>query len=519
MNDSVFDVYNDWSEHFRVASHYEIMEDYPSLTDWSQFRGAYTQYVNSFGGNNSNLLNRDINCITLFFPPMKYETSEDYTKRMASASPWNVYKTAIQSVIGLMSRKDANIANMDTAETEYLDNIDGKGSGLQSFIKRKVYPAIMGGHGGILVDYAGDRVVWDCYDARQVSKKHTVIDYCEGMQYLKRVVLVTCEKRETEKEYDYKNVKKSLVLKLVDKSELKNLPLLESIPYTKSKDPKNFVAIYEVVEQVDGEKIKIVRNGYFKSKSGKTFDTIPFFPFSADNGNGNGEPPFFSAAKKDFKQGDIESLFEIALQVSNYPMIVHKKEMESLPTEDGENDGNKVATLEISANTVFEIDQDDDLYFLEWNGKTFELTMKWLYDLAYQITAMIINKLSDQSTAKTKAQYEGEQMTNTATIVSMVDSAEKAIRAANVASAFYLDMGKEKIADIYLNRDFIREVADPNFTNSILSIWESKLISGMTAIKTLQKKEIIDENTNFKVEQETIEQEDVYAGTDLAETE
>lgn len=507
MNSEIFDIFETWAKNYKVACHFEMMEDFPTLTDFSQFQNIYTQATNFF--REGNISYEQSSSIALFFPPLKYESQADYFRRLANTSPFNVYKTIIYSVIGLMGRKNFTIENQDTAETEFIFNIDGAGNSLQSFINNYCFSAIMSGIGGIFVDWIKNKPVWSIYDARTISRKHLIKDFVDGREYLKRVVLVTEEKEETEP-FEYETRKKALCLKIINKMDLPEFLKGDFVKVSDEKDSSNFVAVFEVYkESKDG--VEKVDFGAFKSKDGSYMDSLPFFIFGAGE---NCELPFYSAIRKNLKHADLESVFEEALKISNFPMMYGKFNGDQVPS-DIENDGyQQKQVMKISSKSFFELGVDEEIGFIEWKGTSFDKTIQYLDILVRQVSQMIINKLSDQQSQKTKAQYEGEQMTDTSLLLYMIDSIEKAINSANVTTAKYLNIDPEKAPLISLNKDLVKEVTSPNFLNSIIQAWESKLISGDTSIKSLQQKEIIPIVTNFQMEQEKILEEETFAGTE-----
>jgi len=504
-NENIFELFDNFTDAYEVASHFELMEDFPCLTAFSEFRNAFNSYVGFVAGARTySLVNRNDSLISLFFPALKSEEAENYIRRLSNMAPNNIYKKAISSVIGIMTRKNPMISNPDKADSDFLLNV-GNSLDYKKIINRKIAPALLSGFGGIFVDYSGYSVVWNVFDARNISKRNLKKINISGEEYLTRVVIVTDECRENE-EYEKKIEKSAFCMKLIDRAMLQSFLDGEEVEATEGENGNDFVSVYEKYEE---EREGIVRKsfGFFKNKSGESFDKIPFFLFGSDGY----QPPFYAAAKKSFKYAEVESLFEESLMVANYPMLVHKTDGNALEVS---QDGSGKSVVKISAKSIIPIGVNESLEFLEWNGKSFEATERRLDKMEYQIVSMIVNRLSDQSTERTKAQYEGEQMTNTAVIVTLVDSAEIAIQQATVASAFFLGIKNEKIPVIKINRDFIKETVDPNFINAIMNSWDSKFMSGETATKILQEKEVMPDATNFRTEQERIQEESIYSGTE-----
>jgi len=514
MNEEIFEVFDNFSQHFKVASHFELMNDFPSLTDWIEFRNSYN-YYSSYLTSSGFLRYKDfVNDVAIFFPPHKHEQIEDYIRRMSTTSPYNVYKHSINALLGIIGRKDATITNSEEARTDFLHKLDSSSRDWQNFIRTEVFPAAMTGLGGIFVDNVNGRPVWSCYDARHISRKHLCSEYIAGEDYLKRVVLVTASQTERkDKEYEYEECKKALCLKLIERSELAEFESGEYVSFSREKDPDNFVAVFQIYEKRESEEMELTSQGVFRNVSGETLNRLPFFLFK---GADSMEVPFFSAAKKALKLADQESVFENGLAVANYPMLVHKSDRSSLPidSEVTENNQNLRPGLIISPRSVFELPQDDSLDFLEYEGKPFKLTFEYLKHLAYQVSSMIANKLADQNTMKTKAEYEGQQMTNTSVVLRIVDSCENAVQSACVASIFYLGGQEQEIPKIDLNRDFVREQVPSGFVDSIVKTWASGLISGDLAINILRDKEIIETDTTYQEQLEKIEQEQIFSGTE-----
>ena len=509
---AIFEVYNDFSDNLKVASHYELMQDFPTLTPFTQYTTAYQNYYLQIGTQFN--IDQNGNVVSLFFPPLRMESAEDYTRRLSSLSPNNIYKSVVNSVIGLMGRKNPSFENVEDHEKEFTINLNGQGDSLFSIIKNKVFPSIMSGLVGILVDYVGDKVVWSVYDARNISKKHLIKETVQGVEYIKRSVIVTEEVIEDkEKPFTYKSRKKALLLMLIDKKDVRDFEAGKQVDIASSTDPSDFVAVYRnIVESSNSSNpYDIVDSGVFRSKSNQTFDTIPFYLIGADE---NADVPFYSACKKSFKKANIESLFEEAIQISNYPMIYTKSDRAGLPKSLVQNEsGEEEEKISISPQALIELGQQDDIGFLEWGGACFQITDEYMQKLDHQVTSMIINKQSNQQTQKTKAEFQGQQTTDTSLMVVLVNNCQKIIQNALTASTFYLGKETSKTPIISLSTDFVKEIADGSLMTSILNCYNDGLISGDLAIKTFQKKEIIDEDTNFQIQQEKIQEEQVYSGT------
>lgn len=520
MNEKIFEIFKDWDDEFNVRSHFEIMRDFPSLTSWTQYNVPFELYRKQLNG--MGLYTRSD--IILWFKPQKAEGLSDYLNRISSIAPFNVCKHAIDSVVGLMTRKPPQIANEakegeEGPEVEFLKTVTGEQDWTEA-IRDKLYPAMFSGIGGILVDITDKgRIIWDIYDAESISKKHLAREQIEGEEYLKRVVLVSTYDREKEDaQFEYEKVKKALILKLVDISETEvtgaGFPA-----YTRGTDPDNFAAVYEIWEQGEKDKdVVLKKSGVFRSRTGQVFNYLPFFLVAADKKTFC--PAFKAAEKIQFEYSNQESSFRGSLKISNFPMLVYKSDRNGLPEEmrrtlnaDGET-YTVEKTLTLSPQAVFEIGENDDLLWLEHQCHNYEATQRELELMRYQITAAIVNKLSDQATQRTKAQFEGEQMTNTAPLIPFVSSGQSAIQAAATASIFFLGLPPEKAPIIELNKDFIREIAESGLMVAIKDSWLDGLISGDTAIKILQDKEILDLPTNFKLEQEKIQEERTMSGTE-----
>lgn len=217
---TIYQIFDNYEQAYQVSAHYELMNDFKSLISYTEWNQSYKFWsdisASTVIGRFSGAVNYDSeikSLIPIFFPPQRFTNYRDYIERLATTCPFNVYKSAINSVIGLMSRKNITFTNdEEVTDKTWLVDLDGTGNGFQSIINRRVFPAIMGGLGGIYVDYIGDRVIWNVFDAQEISRKHIIKEYVQGKEIYKRIVVVTCGKEEDpDREFKYNHYKKSIV--------------------------------------------------------------------------------------------------------------------------------------------------------------------------------------------------------------------------------------------------------------------------------------------------------------------
>ena len=513
MNEkAVFEVFNGFREAYVSEAHFQLMNDLPMLTDYASFIGYATQYYNRVIYN-ANVVNGNSRNIALFLPPEKHEPIDDYISRLGKMAPFNPYKSMINSVIGLMTRKPAKIENETKADAKYLDTV-ANGDWWGCALKTEVFPAALAGIGGILVDYENGEISWQIFDNRSISRKHIIKEKIKGREFLKRAVIISYEKRECEdRPFEYEEVEKALVLSLIEKSSLNDFMEGSDYSYSRGKDPDKFVAVWEQFENKNNE-IDRIDFGVYQSQNGNYLNTLPFHLFSSTQ---NGDAPFFSAAKKTFSFMNMESFFDQALEVANYPMMQYKSDSNSLPGELNTDSSVPKEELKLSARSIFEIAQDDDISFIEWEGKPFVVTMDRLAQIVVQIGAMIIHSHSDQKNVRTKAEYEGQQTTDTSSILGIVEAVEKAIQAAVATSHNFLALSPESMPIISLNKDFVHESYQSGMIDDLLKLYDARLIAGDTALKTLAQKEVIFE-TSMELEQQKIQKEDFMNGGEPIQT-
>lgn len=442
----------------------------------------------------------------------RYEGNKDYEKRQSLISIFNLYKKIILSVIGLASRKPPAFTIQNESDNELrqlLTDVNLHRSNLSSYLSNEVFKAAMGGFGLILVDYSRSRQrpYFRTYNASSI--RHVRYSYEDGNLVFHRVVLITKSREEIPgKDFEYQEIETALVLKLeaVDGNSEESQSARE-----------RRVAKWEVWKKVtdQSEPDEPEDSGEFIDANQVPLNFLPIAPFYGEELQpGLGQPPLYPAAKKNLKHMNVESSFESGLLIANYPMLAlfanGAGEMQPDADNGKEDNDYNDNPFKLSPRAFFTIpDNDARLEFIEFEGTSLELTMKAMQKLEEQVVSMGINILTDQKTQITKAQYEGESLVNTSVLEQIVSSVETAINTAYAIAARYLgrDPQNSGLSEITLNRDYIAQMAEPNFIREIRELWQDRLISGQRVVDVLVQQEVLPNGTSYESEQELIQEE------------
>lgn len=405
----------------------------------------------------------------VYIPKWAAEKPEGYKKRATSAKLYGGLARSLSASVGMLFAKPPKLVNTTPAIDAHAENIDGKGTHHDVFLKRKAEDGLADGIAYILVDFArvpegvvvhgGNEValnlrpLWCGYSRADVLNWVTAI-----IDNVETTVQVTLREAATTRTGKYG---------VVTNLRYRRLQLsLVPPPPERPTDPPTRVATWELVEEVkaaEGTTERRIDGGFFRDRLGRVLGEIPLAVGYAGRTDALfcADPPLLPIAWCNLEHYRISCDLRYYESLCAYPQPYIKGSL--APTGLITADGAAVpAKFQMGPNVLWHLTADSEAGFVELAGTTLDklaASVQRCKDEMGELGASFLaKKTRGVETAEAKRiDSAAENATLATAAVGIADMANQAWR----FHAMYLGIEPAQAPTVALNTEFEDLSMDP----------------------------------------------------------
>ena len=404
--------------------------------------------------------------------PQEPQELEDAWQRRVSRATLTPFTVRIaEQAAGLVLRKAITLESkeqdgeVDEYWTEFLEDVDGRGTSLSAFARRLLISSILYGHAGCLVDYPSREAAPSLQAERLAGLR----------PYLKQV---DC-KQIIGWRFDEKNP-----LAPIDQVRINEYV---SVPFGEFGDKT-----IRQIRVLEPGKYRVFRResdrdvntpggsqGWYVHEEGPiSLDVIPLaLTYSQKISDFVSTPPLLSLANINIQHAQRAADLQHSLHVAAMPIMVMK----------GFDDAPDPAGL--SVNNAILLPPEGDCFMVEPASSSFDSQQAYLDKLEEQMSALGISTLFQQKMGAETAESKKMSRTDSDSLLVVVSRDLQAMlqNAFEMAAAY---VGKEAPM-VQLDRDFDLQTLDGNQVGQYLQLWNNGAITQETLLGALKKGEIL----------------------------
>lgn len=409
----------------------------------------------------------DCDRIHLYLPKDRFETNDSYEGRLSRAYWQTPFKRSIQGFAGLLT--DFTVKDIPKSLDEWLDDVDGYGTTLSSFLNDIDERVLRDGLVGVLCDFpntlvasAADEIgltrrpYFRAIDRRNIVNTRKA--FINGRSVLTLIVI-----REIELVPDRA---------FGEKQRLRYRAIREDGSYIVYEADTN-----DMVWATTEAQFKVVDQGRY------SIGRIPVVFYSL----GNGAPPLMELAKTNLAYNRIVNEYLEILRRCNMPVPVRK------------GVADKSAPLLLGGHVV-DIATDGDFYFAEITGNAITATRMELERFEQKMLQMALGfALTGGNNAKTATEIEMMATSTKASLKTLATRKQSAVE--QMFSLWSIWMGgSEYGGSIDLNKNLLNPPLDPVLVDKLIQMVDGFLITKETALGVLQNGGILPRDLDIEAE-------------------
>ena len=419
--------------------------------------------------------------------PQEPQELEDAWQRRVSRATMTPFTVRIaEQAAGLVLRKPIVLESkeqdgeVDEYWTEFLEDVDGRGTSLSAFARRLLISSILYGHAGCLVDYpsreaapslqaerlAGLRPYYKQVDAKQII----------GWRFDDQNPLAPVDQVRIN---EYVSVPFG---EFGDKT-IRQIRVLEPGKYR----------VFRRESDRDANTPGGSQGWYVHEEGPISLDVIPLaLTYSQKISDFVSTPPLLALANINIQHAQRAADLQHSLHVAAMPIMVMK----------GFDDAPDPAGL--SVNNAILLPPEGDCFMVEPASSSFDSQQAYLDKLEEQMSALGISTLFQQKMGAETAESKKMSRTDSDSLLSIVSRDLQAMlqNAFEMAAAY---VGKEAPM-VQLDRDFDLQTLDGNQVGQYLQLWSNGAITLETLLGSLKKGEILPD-IDIEEEVELVSQE------------
>ena len=406
--------------------------------------------------------------------PQEPQELEDAWRRRVSRATFSPFTVRIaEQAAGLILRKVIVLESktqggeVDEYWTEFLDDVDGRGTSLSAFARRVVVSSLLYGHAACLVDYptreaapslqaerlAGMRPYFQQVDAKQII----------GWRFAEGDPLAPVEQ--------------------VRINEYVSVPFGEfgdkTIRQIRVLSSSGEYRVYRREADRDIESNGSGSQGWYVHEKGTI--SLPIVPLAVTYSQKISDlvsvPPLLSIAQLNISHAQRNADLAHSLHVSAMPIMVMK----------GFDDVTDPVGL--SVNNAILLPPEGDCFMVEPASSSFVAQQEYLGQLEEQMSALGLSTLFQQKMGAETAESKKLSRTDSDSMIVVVSrDLEQMLQNAFEMAAAY--MGKEAPI-VRLDRDFDLQTLDGNQVGQYLQLWNNGAITQETLLGALKKGEVL----------------------------
>ena len=404
--------------------------------------------------------------------PQEPQELEDAWQRRVSRATLTPFTVRIaEQAAGLVLRKPIVLESkeqdgeVDEYWTEFLEDVDGRGTSLSAFARRILISSLLWGHAGCLVDYPSREAAPSLQAERLAGLR----------PYLKQV---DC-KQIIGWRFDEKNP-----LAPIDQvriNEYVSVPFGEfgdkTIRQIRVLEPGKY-RVFRRESDRDANTPGGSQGWYVHEEGPISLDFIPLaLTYSQKISDFVSTPPLLSLANINIQHAQRAADLQHSLHVAAMPIMVMK----------GFDDAPDPAGL--SVNNAILLPPEGDCFMVEPASQSFDSQQAYLDKLEEQMSALGISTLFQQKMGAETAESKKMSRTDSDSLLSIVSRDLQGMlqNAFEMAAAY---VGKEAPM-VQLDRDFDLQTLDGNQVGQYLQLWSNGAITQETLLGALKKGEIL----------------------------
>ena len=404
--------------------------------------------------------------------PQEPQELEDAWQRRVSRATLTPFTVRIaEQAAGLVLRKPIVLeskeqdGDVDEYWTEFLEDVDGRGTSLSAFARRLLISSILYGHAGCLVDYPSRKAAPSLQAERLAGLR----------PYFKQV---DC-KQIIGWRFDEKNP-----LAPIDQvriNEYVSVPFGEfgdkTIRQIRVLEPGKY-RVFRRESDRDANTPGGSQGWYVHEEGPISLDVVPLaLTYSQKISDFVSTPPLLSLANINISHAQRNADLAHALHVSACPIMVLKA-FDDAPDPVG-----------LSVNNAILLPPEGDCFMVEPASQSFDAQQVYLDKLEEQMSALGISTLFQQKMGAETAESKKMSRTDSDSLLSIVSRDLQAMlqNAFEMAAAY---VGKEAPM-VQLDRDFDLQTLDGNQVGQYLQLWSNGAITQETLLGALKKGEIL----------------------------
>lgn len=385
---------------------------------------------------------------TEYLPQHPAETGDNYALRLAQSNFWNAYKRTINGLVGMVFRKNPELADdIPASIVAATENIDLAGSHFDVFAKDVFRAALNDGHTYVLVEMP----------PALATDRATAADEATRRPYWVHVRKSAVVNWTTETTSDG-------VLRLTQAT------IREEVTERTGRYAETSVCQYRVLTPGAWEVFREADDGNYELVDAGT-TSLDFIPLVAIYSNRTGwfasTPPLLDIAYENLRHYRLQSDLDHIMHVANVPILYRIGDEHDKP-------------LVIGPNTCVGLPKDSEIGFIEHSGSAIGAAQTEITKSKENIATLGLLLLSGQPTAERTAtesvlDYEAES----SELAGMVRGAEDGFETCLMYHAAYL--GLPTGGSVEMNADFARQSLDAQK----ITVYSDMVGKGQLSLETL----------------------------------
>ena len=404
--------------------------------------------------------------------PQEPQELEDAWQRRVSRATLTPFTVRIaEQAAGLVLRKPIVLESkeqdgeVDEYWTEFLEDVDGRGTSLSAFARRILISSLLWGHAGCLVDYPSREAA----PSLQAERLAGLRPYLKQVD-CKQIIGWRFDDQDPLAPVSQVRINEYVSVPLGEFGDktIRQIRVLEQGKYR----------VYRRESDRDGQQPGGSQGWYVHEQGPISLDVIPLaLTYSQKISDFVSTPPLLSLANINIQHAQRAADLQHSLHVAAMPIMVMK----------GFDDAPDPAGL--SVNNAILLPPEGDCFMVEPASQSFDSQQAYLDKLEEQMSALGISTLFQQKMGAETAESKKMSRTDSDSLLSIVSRDLQGMlqNAFEMAAAY---VGKEAPM-VQLDRDFDLQTLDGNQVGQYLQLWSNGAITQETLLGALKKGEIL----------------------------
>lgn len=400
--------------------------------------------------------------ISQYLPKESKEPAEAYAQRLARAYWAKPFKRSIQGFAGLLT--DFQTVDIPASLNDWLDDIDGCGNTLTTFLNDADERVLRDGSVAMMVDFPSD----------------IVTSVADEMGLVRRPYLKLIDARNIiNTRYEFLGGR--LVPTLVVIKELDWIPkgLFGEELHTRYRVIR-FDGNYDIWEVNTGDDKRLIASGRY------SIGRIPIVFYKL----GNGEPPLLELAETNEVYCRIYSDYLEIIRKCNLPVPVRKGFQKADLLHD---------SLIIGTNHFVDLPPDGDFYFAEPTGAALGATRMELERFEVKMLQMTLGFALANQVVRTATETEMMSAPTKSSLKALALRKQSAVEQIFSLWSMWENQG-EYGGTIEINKAILSAPLDPVVVDKLIQMVDGGLLSKETALRVLQEGSILPRDVDIKSE-------------------